>query len=330
MEYTSIPGIKTKVSKICFGAGNVDFEHGRENIEMLDAFLAKGGNFIDTANIYGKWLESGSNESEIILGQWLDKKIVLERSIQRSDIVISTKGGHPNLETMDIPRIFKKDILKDLEESLMSMNTDYIDIYWLHRDAPQYPIEMVLEPLLDIRKEGKILFFGLSNWSSERIVEAEKFLDDKNCKNGLFGIQNRWGYAAMNIKGTEDPTLVSMTQDEYDWHFRTRIASMPYSGMAKGYFTKLQKSGKNKLDQKLLDYYDNDLNDERMKALSTISCEINRPVSQISLAFLLNQSFPVFPIVRFANEYQMADAFEATSIILSDRQMDLLRQGRSF
>lgn len=329
MRYTTIPGIGTKVSTVCFGTGNVDFEHKEENEVMLDLFFSQGGNFFDTANIYGKWLESASNESEIILGKWMEKKIKEEKSFRREDIIISTKGGHPNLDTMSLPRITQKELREDLEESLSSMRTDYIDIYWLHRDAPSIPVDVILEPLLNLKHEGKINLFGLSNWTTSRICEAELFLK-KSHEDGFFGIQNRWSYAAMNPDGTEDPTLVPMTQEEYEWHMDTKIASMPYSGMAKGYFTKLQKSSKDKMNHKLLDYYDNELNDDRMIALDKISKDIERPVSQLALAFLFNQPFPVFPIIRFAKPDQLFDTVEATSLKLSDKQMNILRRGRQF
>ncbi len=329
MDYFSIPGISDNVAKIAFGAGNVDFEHREENERMLQSYLDKGGNLFDTANIYGKWLESGSNESEIILGECFNRLINVENRIKREEIVISTKGGHPNLAAMNTPRVSEHELRVDLDESLVALKTDYIDIYWLHRDAPGLPVDEVLYPILKLINEGLVIKFGLSNWTTERIRLAQKFLEDCG-SHSLFGIQNRWSYAKMNLEGTEDITLVPMTSEEYRWHLETGLAAMPYSGMAKGYFTKLFENGKNNVNEKLLKYYDNPLNDSRMKALVSISDEIDRPVSQISLAFLLNQPFNVFPIVRFGKESQLDDAIEATNIKLAERQMNILRQGVEF
>lgn len=329
MKYLTIPGFVNDVSKVCFGTGGFTFSDAVENRHMMDLYLENGGNFFDTANIYGRWLASETNESEKIIGQWIMERVINERNYKRSDIIISTKGAHPDFDTMHLPRISESHIRLDIEDSLKSMNTDYIDVYWMHRDAPRIPVEAIIEPLIKLKDECKILSFGLSNWTIERILQVDAFMK-KNHLEGLFGIQNRWGFAAYNPEGSEDDTLVSMSMDEYQWHVETRIPSMPYSGMAKGYFTKILKYGKDKIDPKLLDYYDNPLNDARFNALEEISLDIGRPISQIALAFLLNQPFPVIPIVGFANESQLFDAVESTNIILTKEQMIYLSQGRSY
>ena len=91
MKYYDIPKLGKLASKIAFGTGNVDFARKNECLEMMDIFSAHGGNVFDTANIYGKWLESGNNESEIILGQWLFEKLNVTKALQRDDIIISSE-----------------------------------------------------------------------------------------------------------------------------------------------------------------------------------------------------------------------------------------------
>lgn len=352
MRQTFIEGLGVKVSVVAFGAGNVDFSNARDSHEMLDIYFSKGGNLIDTANIYGKWLESGTNESEIVIGEWLDCKINVEKSMLRSDIIISTKGGHFDLNATDISRLNEKCIREDLEESLTALKTDYVDILWLHRDSPELPVEGILEPLIKLRKEGKIKMFGLSNWTTKRIIDAQNYFKKLNA-DAFFGVQNRWSYASMNPEGSEDFTLVAMTQEEYDWHLNNQIAAMPYSAMAKGYFTKLQNALKDesstlhscftsdintnipgnpqsKINPKLLSYYNNPLNDLRFGAACEISRKHNIPISLITLAFLLNQPYPVFPIVRFANKEQLIDAVQASSIQLTDDEVRILSQGVPF
>jgi aryl-alcohol dehydrogenase-like predicted oxidoreductase len=329
MKQTFINGLGRKASVVAFGAGNVDFSNTTESHEMLDMYFSLGGNLIDTANIYGKWLESGTNESEIIIGEWLDRKINVEKAMLRSDVIISTKCGHFDLDATDVSRLNEKCVRDDLEESLAALKTDYVDIYWLHRDSTELPVESILEPLIKLKKEGKIKLFGLSNWTTKRIIEAQNYFVKEN-SDGFFGVQNRWGYASMNPEGTEDFTLVAMTQEEYEWHLGSGFAAMPYSAMAKGYFTKLSNGPKSEMNPKLLNYYDNQLNDLRLNAAREVSQKQGRPISQISLAFLLNQPFPVFPIVRFANKEQLTDAVEASSIILTDDEIRILSQGVLF
>ncbi|MHB1454863.1 MAG: aldo/keto reductase [Saccharofermentanales bacterium] len=322
--YAGMIGSQTK--PICFGSGTADIAHRLHDHELLDLFFLQGGRIIDTANIYGKWLAGGTNESEIVIGEWLSQRTGTGRSIHRADIVISTKGAHPDLDTMHVPRMGSADLEADLEESLRALQTDYIDIYWLHRDAPEMPVEQILRPLTDLRRQGTIRMFGLSNWTAGRTLEAVNYLGEE-AKNLLFGTQNRWSHASMNPSGTEDETLVSMTGEEYRWHCESGYAAMPYSGMAKGYFTKLAKYGKENLHRKLLDYYDNPLNDRRMIALNRLSEETGHPVSQLAVAFLLSQPFPVFPIIGFSDREQLIDVFEATRISLNEDQMRNLSQG---
>lgn len=318
--------IDSPMKPVCFGSGIVDIAHGIQYQELLDLFYQLGGRIIDTANIYGKWLPGGTNESEAVIGEWLNQRVRIDRSIRRSDLVISTKGAHPDLDTMHVPRMGRSELVCDLEESLHALQTDYIDIYWLHRDAPQIPVEQILGPLTDLRSQGKIRMFGLSNWTAGRTLEAVRYLggDAKNC---FFGTQNRWSYASMNPAGTEDTTLVSMTEDEYKWHCESGYPAMPYSGMAKGYFTKIVRYGKENLQQKLLDYYNNPLNDKRMIALNRLSGETGYPVSQLAVAFLINQPFPVFPIIGFSDREQLIDVFDSTGIVLDDEMMKILSQG---
>jgi len=324
MKYTDIPVLGKKSSKLAFGSGNVDFAHKQESIEMMDAFVQGGGNIFDTANIYGKWLESGTNESEIILGEWLFEKIEVEKFISREEIVISTKGAHPDLKTMDNYRMSYEDINADLDESLKSLKLDYIDIYWLHRDAPKLPVDYILDTLIKLRKSGKIKLFGFSNWKSERVSLAIKYLESLGEADGFFGVQNRWSLASFNQEGSEDETLVAMNREEYDLLLKNNFFEMPYSAMGKGYFVKLKTIGKENLSPDLLKYYDNKLNDSRMKVINELSKKYGKPVSQLTLAFLFNQPFPVIPIFRSSNPAQLMDVIESVDISLTKDDMEYL------
>ena len=327
MKYTDIPGLGKKSSKAVFGAGNVDFARRQECIEMMDAFVQNGGNIFDTANIYGRWLESGLNESEIIIGDWLYERIELWKAFKREDIIISTKGGHPDLNTMEIHRMNYEDIKADLDESLNSLKLDYIDIYWLHRDALSLPVKYIIDSLMKLRKSGKIKLFGLSNWNPQRLSEALDYLKSIGEEDGFFGVQNRWSLASMNKDGSEDKTLEAMSYEQYNLHHESQFFEMPYSSMGKGYFSKLLNSGKENLPAGLLQYYDNELNDLRFNALSKLSEKLNENISRLTLAYLINQPFPVIPIFGSSNPGQLQDIVSATEIKLSDDDMKLLSQG---
>ena len=142
MKRVTIPDTDLTVSNICYGAAYCAFEDEARYFECLDNFIYLGGNFIDTANIYGKWLDHGKNSNEIMLGNWMRQRS------NRGDIVLASKAAHPDLATMNVPRISYEEITCDLEESLTALQTDYLDILWLHRDAENIPAEEI-EPFLN-------------------------------------------------------------------------------------------------------------------------------------------------------------------------------------
>ena len=129
-------------------------------MELIDAYLAVGGNCIDTAHIYG------FGESEKALGRWL------EQSGRRDDILLITKGCHPHVDEagqFGPPRVTPEAIHSDLSESLERLGTDHVDLYLLHRDDETVPPGPLLEALNEENASGRIRAFGASNWTVKRI-----------------------------------------------------------------------------------------------------------------------------------------------------------------
>ena len=129
MKYKNIPHTDLYPSVICLGT--VSFGTSLDTstaFHKLDTFFEHGGNFIDTAHIYGAWDSDSLGRSEKILGQWVKERGVKE------NIIIATKGAHPLLSAMRIPRLSRQNILTDLDESLRCLQRETIDLYWLHRD----------------------------------------------------------------------------------------------------------------------------------------------------------------------------------------------------
>ncbi|HEV7381645.1 MAG TPA: aldo/keto reductase, partial [Dyadobacter sp.] len=121
----------------------------KQSFEILDAFADSGFNFIDTADTYSFWADGNSGgESETIIGNWLKRKG------NRADIVVATKVGFENgIRPADVS---KATILKTVEESLKRLQTDYIDLYYTHRDDGKTPVEETLEAHHQLVKEGKV------------------------------------------------------------------------------------------------------------------------------------------------------------------------------
>ena len=165
-----------KVPALTFGAAGFERNDCDDvYFEFLDKYVELGGWCIDTARVYCDWLENGHNSSEGVIGRWLKARN------NRDKICIATKGGHPEMGHMDESRLSREELTKDLEASLRVLGVDYVDIYFLHRDDPKIPVEEIMPVLNDFYESGKIHFIGVSNWTTQRIEEANKFAE----KNGM-------------------------------------------------------------------------------------------------------------------------------------------------
>ena len=157
-------------------------------MELMDHYLEAGGNVIDTAEAYACWIPGGEHQSEKVIGEWLRERGV------RDQIVLSTKGAHPKLESMDVPRLSKAELQADLDSSLQRLGVECIDLYWLHRDSPGYPVEEILQSLEGFRKAGKIKHAGFSNWRQSRAEEA-RLAAERLGVEGFVASQNMWSLA---------------------------------------------------------------------------------------------------------------------------------------
>ena len=158
MNHLTIPGTDLLVSPVCLGSGPFGTAvKPTDAFAMLDAFVERGGNFLDTARIYADWIPGGQNASEKTLGAWLQANGL------RNRIVLATKGAHPDLKTMHISRLSPEDIAADVAASLHYLQTDRIDLYWLHRDDTALPVGEIVDALNQQAQAGRIRYYGCSN-----------------------------------------------------------------------------------------------------------------------------------------------------------------------
>lgn len=219
------------VSSLCIGIVNYGTSTDSKGAKIqLNRFVELGENFIDTAHVYGDWVPGPKGRSERVIDQWLNETGL------RQDIIISTKSAHPDITDMSISRLTPEDIEKDLNESLEFLNTDYIYIYSLHLDTPDVPEEEILDVLEKTRTAGKIRYYGCSNWTLPRIIEASDYASKQNIT--VFDCnQLMWSLADINYGGIDDKTFVVLDKDTYEYHKKADLNAMAYTAMAKGYFS---------------------------------------------------------------------------------------------
>ena len=211
MKYIQLNNTDLNISPICLGtAGFGDKSDLEKSFEILNAFVRAGGNFIDTANVYCKWLKGHGNCSEQIIGKWL------KESGMQGKVIVATKGAHYSFEDPGRSRVNKEDIRMDLDESCRTLGKDEIDFYWLHRDDPKKPAEEIVDILEELKKEGRIRYYGFSNYRTERLKEIARCLRERNL-SGITAVSNQWSLAEINPGGNTnpDPTLVEFSREEY-------------------------------------------------------------------------------------------------------------------
>ena len=240
MNKINIPKTDLFASTLALGTDSFGSTISRNlSMELMDYYLEAGGNVIDTAEIYASWIPGGEHQSEKVIGEWLRERHV------RDQVVLSTKGAHPKLESMDVPRLSKTEIQADLDSSLQRLGVDCIDLYWLHRDSPDYPVEAILESLEAFRKAGKIKHAGFSNWTQSRAEDA-RLTAERLGFEGFLASQNMWSLAKPDVQRA-DPTWAFIDESFVQWHIKHNLSAFAYLAQASGYFRRLEQNTLDKL-----------------------------------------------------------------------------------
>lgn len=287
---------------------------------LLDVFVALGGNFIDTAKVYADWLPGERSVSEKTIGRWLQQRRT------RARVILATKGAHPELSSMHKPRVTPQWIVADLEQSLRNLQTDCIDLYWLHRDDPTRPVEEIIDTLHAQATAGKIRAFGCSNWRAARIAAAQRYAHARGWP-GFVANQMLWSLAAVDVQALPDPTMVSMDESLHSLHRQTQLAAIPYASQANGYFQRLATGALEAMPAGNRRLYDTPTNRARYARIERLATESNLSVTAIVLGYLRGQPFPTIPIIGCRTLAQLEDSCRAADVVLSAEQIAFL-EGR--
>jgi aryl-alcohol dehydrogenase-like predicted oxidoreductase len=317
MKTRRIPQTTLEASVLCLGTA--EFGSGVKDAlaeSIIENYLEAGGNVLDTAEIYASWLPDGAHRSETFLGTWLRKRK------NRNGIIISTKGAHPRLDSMDKPRMSRPIVEADLNSSLQRLGIDCADIYWLHRDDHGTPIEEIILMLEDFRKAGKIRYAGLSNFTEAR-AEAARVAAEKMCIQSIVGIQNQWSLAKADAsKG--DPTW-AYTDDSFSkWYALHNIAAFPYTSQANGYFRRLENGTIEQASDSVKALFHSPQNEERFKRIKTLQSATGLSTAQVVLGYLLGHPFAVFPIIGPRSVTDLQDSLKAANTALSAENIAFL------
>lgn len=296
-------GTSLSVSPIALGTVNYGTRMSEaDSFRQMDIYSERG-NFLDTAHVYGCSADGAFiSESERVIGRWLKSRGMAGK------VVISSKGGHPPLTGEFKARLSRGEIMKDLNESLTLLNVDAIDMYFLHRDDTSIPVGEILETLEGARKDGKIRFYGVSNWTLPRLQEAQAYA----AAHGMAGFsanQIKWSLAHVNAEMVADKTLVNMDGAFYRYHSQTGLPVMAYTSVAKGYFSR--RAAGIPVRERLLPIYTSAANDEIFAFLLSLSEESGISVTELTFMYFFAQPFASVAIASFSSETQMLEGLSA-------------------
>ncbi len=302
-----------EVAPICFG-GNVLGWTADEptSFKILDAFVATGFNFIDTADIYSFWAPGNSGgESERVLGNWMKVRG------NRPDLIIATKvggqGTGPDNRGLDPAHI-----LRTVEESLKRLQTDYIDLYQSHLDDAQTPMEDTLGAYSKLVDQGKVRFIGASNYTVPRMKQALRISDEQGYPQ-YHTLQPMYNLYDRNVFENElEPFCLE-----------NKIAVMSYFGLCSGFLTGKYRSktdlGKSQRGDRIARCL-NQRGFRILDALDTVSNEYASTPAVISLAWLLARPSVTTPIASASSPEQWMELAKAAGLRLRPETIEYLNK----
>jgi 1-deoxyxylulose-5-phosphate synthase len=305
VEYINIQGVKKPVSRLMKGTDyffHKDYEKAADN---MDAFLAIGGNAVDTAHIYC------GGQSEEVLGRYMK-----ERN-NRDKIVILTKGAHHDANG---PRVTKEGIRQDLSESLDRLQTESVDMYALHRDDPNIPVGAIIEALNEHIESGAVEAIGVSNWTWQRLQEANEYAAQQGLTGFSFSSPN------LSLAKANEPFwagCVSADDETCEWHEKHQLPLLSWSSQARGFFTgRFTPEVRDNAD--LVRVFYSDDNWERLRRAEQLGKQKQVTAIQIALAYVLNQPFPTCALIGAQNPEELASCDAGAGIQLTKAELNWL------
>ncbi|MHB9032882.1 MAG: aldo/keto reductase [Anaerolineae bacterium] len=302
MRYGQIESIDKPVARVVMGSmafnpGNLPY-----TCAMLDYYYEQGGNCIDTAFVYA---------SEVPVGQWLKLRNI------RQEIALIVKGAHT-------PYCNPTDMKRQLEKSLSNLQTDYCDLYLMHRDNLDIPVGEFVECLNALKREGKVRAFGGSNWTIERLELANAYARE----HGLTGFATSSPNLAL-ARWNEpiwEGCVTASDPESRQWYQRSKLPLLSWSSQASGFFTGAFKP-EDRSDPRYKDVvrsWFNEANFTRLERAQQLAARKGVGSTQMALAWVLNQPLNVFALIGPRSIEETRTSLMALQVELSDAELHWL------
>jgi aryl-alcohol dehydrogenase-like predicted oxidoreductase len=297
-----------EIFPLCLGGNVFGWTIDEErSFGVLDAYAQAGGNFIDTADSYGRRGAGGAGESERIIGRWIAARG------NREQLVIATKVGM----SPDLPGLSEATIRQGVAGSLERLGIDSIDLYYAHKDDPDTPLAETLGAFGALIAEGRIGYAGASNYSAARLSEALRVGEGEDMAS----------YVALQ------PHYNLMERGEYEGELatvseRAGLACIPYFGLARGFLTgKYRRDGEQVDSRRAAGVHESYFNERGfavLDAVDEVAGAHSTSVAAVALAWLLAQPNVLAPIASATSPEQLAELLPATELKLTGEQLERL------
>jgi len=316
MQTLTLPTTDIALSQLCLGTMSAGVQMDEPTTHaLLDHYRAAGGNFVDTARIYADWMPGEKGRGERILGDWL-----AQGGGRREAVFLATKGCHMPLDARHIKRVSREAMQEDLEQSLTALRLENVDLWYFHRDDPAQPVETIIDFANEFVRAGKVRFLGASNWSGQRLAEANAYARASG-QAGFVVSQPQWNAGTDHIKPNPDDTVHVWQAQDAVWHRAAQTIVAPYSAQASGWFSKITSPDPAVRAKAEGSHYDTPANRHRATVMQTLAQGHGVPISHVALAYLTSQPIPVAPIVGIYNQAQLDDALAAAKLRLTPEEV---------
>jgi aryl-alcohol dehydrogenase-like predicted oxidoreductase len=313
MEYRNLGKTGLKVSALCMGTMQFGWSADEPAAyEILSAAYEAGLNFIDTADIYSRWVPGNpGGVAEEIIGRWIKHS-----GISRQNLVLATKVRGRMWDGPNGEGLSRVHIMKAVEDSLQRLQTDYIDLYQTHWPDTATPIEETLRALDDLVREGKVRYIGASNYAAWELMQALWAADKHNLVR----------YDSLQ------PHYNLISRDEFERELRAVCAAygigvIPYSPLAGGFLTGKYRKGAplpESVRVKGLAHAFTDKNFDLIEQMDAISKAHSATISQVALAWMLADPVISSPIIGPNKMSQWLDNLGALEVKLTVEEKKLL------
>jgi aryl-alcohol dehydrogenase-like predicted oxidoreductase len=313
MPFGNVEGVAKPVSRVVMGSMVMTPRRMAYSFALLDDYFERGGNCIDTAWVYG------GGEAERAVGAWMKMRDI------RDAIVLIAKGAHT-------PECSPEGITRQLQQSLDRLQTDAVDIYMMHRDNPEIPVAEFVECLNEHQKAGRVTSFGVSNWSLERLIEANNYASEKGL-TGFSSTSVNFSLAQWNepmwpgcVAGSDEKSRA--------WYQRTAMPLFAWSSQASGFFTG-RFSPQNREDamrnphlSEVARVWFNEANFARLERAQQLAGQKNTGATQIALAYVLSQPLNIFALIGPRTIEETRTSMLALDVPLTRQELRWLDSGK--